>query len=256
MTGLEDTLSFLRVASRVYITNRASLISFSTTLHIISINLITASLMDKVADVIDQASRQKPPVRQPAFSNLTLPSKYDHLNLVTRLWLQSRIIKPKEWEEKEKEREKRREEREREREKRKERNALESDATQPLTADSTGDSEKSPLGDADRRDSRQSTPGGDASSSGASSPSTDVTSVDDCADDQPSESTTSRGPDDPVFRAPGSPRPKTLAEIWVWLDLCRELSPYLGKAVRLAHPLRLMIYLLEQVSGRLLNTGK
>lgn len=45
-----------------------------------------------------------------------------------------------------------------------------------------------------------------------------------------------------------------MAEIWLWLDLCRELSPYLGKAVRFVSPLRLVIYFLAQVSDRLHTT--
>lgn len=160
MTRLEDTLNFLRAASRVYIQNPASLISFSTTLHIISISLITSNLMDKVGDIIVQASRQRRPVRQPTFSTLTLPSEYDRLNLITRLWLQSRVIRPKEWEEKEKEREKRREEREKERERRIAKQSLESGAK----GRSTAEDEKAPLVDDDKPEG-----------SGASAADSDVT---------------------------------------------------------------------------------
>lgn len=202
--------------------------------------------MDKVADIIDQASRQKRPVKQPTFSNLTLPPEYDHLNLVTRLWLQSRIIKPKEWAEKEKEREKRREEREKERQRRKEKQALEEGSTD--AAATTG--EKDPVD----RANGASTPASEASSSSSSSDSTDATSVDD-SDERPLTSL-ARPSDGPLFRAAGNPRPKTVAEIWLWLDLCRELSPYLTKGVRKLHPIRLFIYLLEQVSDRLHHTVK
>jgi len=35
-------------------------------------------------------------VEQPRFAKLTLPPKYDNLSLVTRLWLQSRLVEPSE----------------------------------------------------------------------------------------------------------------------------------------------------------------
>lgn len=201
--------------------------------------------MSTVADVIDQASsRPRRPQRQPTFSKLTLPPEYDQLNLVTRLWLQSRLIKPQERKEKEEERERRRQEKRHEREAR---------AANKQTTNLKDDSEKALLDDRYPVSSGASTPVTDSSSTSASTTITVATSVDDAADEL-AVSTDVKVDDVAIFRAPGTSRPVKLSEIWIWLDLCRELSPYLGKAAKHAHPLRLLLYFLEQVSDRLDST--